>query len=438
MDTVSYTASPDVRQTSLARRVLAAGAAGQFVEFYDFAVYGFSVVIIAHLFFPQSDPVASISSAFAAYGVAFIARPLGGVIFGTLGDRIGRKAVLFITLLSIGAATALIGVLPTHSQIGIWAPVLLLVCRLVQGFSAGAEAVGAPSFVLEHAPVHRRAVWIGITIGMSAVPVIVAGVFILVLTHFITTDSYNSWGWRIPFLVAAPLSFIGLYIRNQTEESHTFESAAAESRTKHVTPLSESFRHNRQRMMQVFFVVALNGLAYYVLVGYLVTYMQTVTKISFQDALLSNAVGLLVVAIFLPLFGFVSDKVGRKPMLLTGAVLIALTSIPLFKLLDAGNGLAGAIGAQVVLAGCLTVYGAGAYTFFVEIFPTSVRFTGAAIAYNLAYAVFGGTAPFVGTYLVRTTGNATAPGYYLAALATVVFFVVLTVPETRGRDLNQH
>ena len=428
-------ATSATRSSSAARRVLGAGAVGHFVEFYDFAIYGFSVVTIAKLFFPAGDPVVGILAAFAVYGVAFVVRPLGGVFFGALGDRIGRRKVLALTLLSIGGATALIGLLPSYEQIGILAPVLLLLCRLVQGFSAGGEAVGAPSFVLEHAPRDRRALWIGITTAMSAVPSIVAGIFILGLTTAMSAEDYASWGWRIPFLVAAPLSLVGLYIRRKTEESEAFKQAVSRPGAKESSPLRETFLRNRLRMTQVFFIMSLNALTFYFLVGYFVTYLQTVAKLSQADALLSNAAGLLTFSLLLPLAGRISDTVGRKPMLLAGALCVALVSLPAFWLLTSGT-LANAVSAQILLAAALSLYGGGSYTFFVELFPTSTRFTGAAISYNASYALFGGTAPFVGTFLVRETGNSAAPGYYLAAIAVCVFLIALTVPETARRDLG--
>ena len=418
-------------------RVLIAGAVGQFVEFYDFAIYGFSVVMIAKLFFPQTDPVAGVLAAFAVYGVAFVVRPLGGVFFGTLGDRIGRRKVLAITLLSIGAATAIIGLLPTYGQIGLLAPAALLVCRLVQGFSAGGEAVGAPSFVLEHAPIERRGFWIGITIAMSAIPSIVAGVMILGIVNSMSAESYASWGWRIPFLIAASLSAIGLYIRHKTEESDAFIKAVEERGTQKKVSLRDSLRSSRLRMLQVFMIVSLNALTFYFMVGYFVTYLQTVVKLTQQESLISNAAGLLTFSILLPLCGRLSDRIGRKPMLLAGSLLIAVLSVPTFNLLTQHT-LQSAIFAQIILAVCLAVFGGGSYTFFVELFPTSVRFTGAAISYNISYAVFGGTAPFVGTYLVKLTGNPMAPGFYLATLAALVFVAALTVPETARRDLNKH
>ncbi|WP_433850766.1 MFS transporter [Brucella pseudogrignonensis] len=430
----AQTASPNTNayeKQVAAKRVLTAGAVGQFVEFYDFAIYGFTVVTIAKLFFPNTDPVVGILEAFAIYGLAFVARPLGGVCFGMLGDRLGRKAVLYITLLGIGGATAVIGLLPTYHQIGVLAPILLLVCRLIQGFSAGGEAVAAPAFVYEHAPPHKRGFWVCITIACSAVPSIIAGILILGLSHSMSLESYESWGWRIPFMIALLLSVVGVYIRRQTEESEAFLRASEEAERTGGPKISHSFQNgNLKRMIQVFLIVSVNALTFYFMVGYFVTYMQTVVKLTQQQALISNAIGLLTFSIALPIGGMISDKIGRKPMLLAGSLVIAVLAIPLFWLLNLGFG--GAILAQVILATCLGIYGGGSYTFFVELFPTKVRLTGAAIAYNISYAVFGGAGPFVGTYLVHLTGNPASPGIYLAGVAAIAFLFAFTVPETRN------
>ncbi|QKJ87612.1 MFS transporter [Paramixta manurensis] len=426
-----------ITATSGDKRVLMAGAIGQFIEFYDFAIYGFSVVIIAKLFFPQTDPVAGILAAFAVYGLAFIARPLGGIFFGVLGDKVGRRKVLSVTLLGIGGATAIIGLLPSYGKIGLWAPAALLICRLIQGFSAGGEAIGAPSFVLEHAPANKRGLWIGITIAMSALPSIFAGVLILGIASVIPAESYNSWGWRIPFLIAAPLSVIGLYIRNRTEESEAFKQVIASKKNAPTSTLLGKVSHNKIKMLQVFLIVSLNALTFYFMVGYFVTYLQTVVKLSQTQALFSNAVALLVFSILLPCGGFLSDKIGRKPMMITGSLLIVLLSFPAFWLLTSQT-LLGAMAAQVLLAILLSIFGGGSYTFFVELFPTHSRFTGAAISYNLSYTIFGGAAPFVATWLIKLTNLPIAPAFCLGGVAFIVFLTALWVPETFRHDLNRN
>lgn len=361
-------------------------------------------------------------------------RPLGGLFFGALGDRIGRRKVLFITLLAIGVATALIGLLPTYASIGVAAPILLVVCRLIQGFSAGGESVGAPAFVFENAPVNRRGFWLNLTLAATALPSVVGGTLILVLSSTMSAQAFNSYGWRIPFLLALPLAFFGLWIRSKTEESEAFKEVMAKHEHKEYSPIREAFRENKVRMLQVIFVMALTAMGFYFLSGYFVSYVQVTGNLSREQSLLANAVAMALYAVLLPIGGIIGDRVGRKPMLITGAAALAVLAVPCFMMVTSGS-LPLAIAGQLLFVVPMCTYGGGCYTFFVEIFTTETRFTSAAISYNVAYALFGGTAPFIGTMLVSATGLKSSPGFYMAGAAVIVLLLLVftRVPETRPR-----
>ncbi|WGW11651.1 MFS transporter [Saxibacter everestensis] len=421
------------KPTGMQKRVLLGGSVGQFIEFYDFTLYGLSAVIFSQLFFPPGNELAALLGTFATFGVAFVIRPLGGLFFGALGDKIGRRRVLAITLFTVGGATALMGVLPTYGQIGAFAPVLLVLCRLAQGFSAGGESVGGPSFVFEHAPVNKRGFWINITLAATALPSVVAGTLILILSQSMPDESFASWGWRIPFILALPLAIFGVWIRNRTVESDLFKEALKEQ-TKEFSPIREAFAENKLRMVQVIFVMGLTAMGFYFLSAYFVTYIQTTGNLSREQALLTNAAAMALYAVLLPIGGIIGDRLGRKPMLIMGSAAIAILAIPCFMLVTSGS-LPLALLGQALFVIPLCLYGGGCYTFFVEIFTTKTRFTSAAISYNVSYAAFGGTAPLIGTAIVGQTGVSASPGYYMAGAAVIVFLLVtLTkLPETRGR-----
>lgn len=417
------------------RRVLLGGAVGQFVEFYDFALYGLSALIIAATFFPGQGTATSVVTTFATYGVAFAVRPLGGVVFGIIGDRAGRRTVLVSTILLMGVATAVMGSIPSYADIGVLAPVLLLVCRVAQGFSAGGESVGAATFVFEHAPERSRGLWIGICLGVTALPAVTGGGLFLALAAFMSEESFAAWGWRIPFWLALPMALLGLWIRLRTEESEEFLRAKEQDPETSAAPIRMAFRRDKLRMLQVVFVMGLAALNFYLLSGYMVTYVQLAGELSRSASLAVNGAAMLLFAILLPTFGRVGDRYGRRPLLRVGSGLLAVLAVPSFLLVTSGNFALALLGqALYVLVAC--VYGGAAYVFFLELFRTGNRFTTAAIGYNVGFALFGGTGPLIGAALVEATGLPVAPGWYVAivALLVCVLIVVLRVPETRVGD----
>jgi len=413
------------------KRVLAGGAVGQFIEFYDFSLYGLSALILAKQFFPAESAFAGLLATFAAFGVAFVVRPLGGLFFGALGDRIGRRPVLFITLMAIGVATAGIGLLPAFGTLGYLAPVALVLLRLVQGFSAGGESVGAPAFVLEHAPVERRGLWLCITLSATALPGVLSGGLILAIHGIFGAAAYAEWAWRLPFLLALPLSVMGFWIRRRTEESPEFQKVLKAAAAKEYSPVREAFRSNGRRMAQVTLICGLTALAFYNLAGYFVTFLQTSAGLSREASLAINASVMVVLALVSPFAGLLSDRIGRRPMLQIGSAAMAVIAVPAFLMIVSGQ-LWLVIAGQLLYVLPLAFYSAGSSTVFVEIFQTRTRFTSAAVSYNVGYALLGGTAPIIGTWLVQSTGSAVSPGIYLAVYAAAVALLVRFggVPET--------
>ncbi len=414
-------------------RPLIGAGVGTFIEFYDFTIYALTVPVIAAQFFPKGNQGVAVIAAFAVYGVAFVVRPLGGIVFGPIGDRYGRRRVLTLVLTLIGLATALIGVLPTYSTIGVLAPLALVALRLLQGLSAGGEVISATSFAMEHAPPNRRSMWISTVVATSALSAIAGTLVILGLTAAIPSAAFGSWGWRLPFLIALPLSLIGVYIRLRTDESPVFEQAQ-QADALSSTPVRESVRRNGKSIVLAFALAAMSNLGFYYMAGYFPTYLQVTAGLSRTSALLANGVGLAAFAVSIPLFGLLADRYGRRLAVRLGAGLLAVVSVPAFLLAGSG-GMVGAVIGPLLLTVSLAVFGGGSFAAVLELFPTRTRLSGAAVGYNLG-TLLGGTAPLVASTLVQTTGNPTAPGYYVASIAVLVLIVALFIPETRKVDIN--
>lgn len=416
------------------RRVITSSALGQFVEWYDFVIYAYSAAILAKLFFPKEDPVAGMLFVFAGYAVGFLMRPLGGIVFGLLGDRIGRRTVLVIVIVAMGAGTMGIGLLPTYQSVGVLAPILLVVCRMVQGFSAAGETVGSNAFVAEHAPDGKRGLYTSFTYSFSTLPSVVASLFVLLLTTSLGAEAYEAWGWRIAFLIGGPMALVGLYIRSRVDESPVYEAAKAAKATaeaKHVTLEKTS---TRQAVIQTLALAALSSLAFYTISGYMVSYLTTGAKLPQSQALLTNGIALFVAVICFWAGGALSDRFGRKPILFTAISATIVLYLPAFWLAGLGYMWSALIG-QLIIAIIFGLYWGAFGITVIELFPTRNRVSGAMISYNIAYTVFGGTAPLLATWLIARTGVLVAPGIYMMVVAIVVFILVRKLPETSRSNL---
>lgn len=423
----SNTASSSRSKNPVLRRVLGSAAIGQFVEWYDFVIYAYTASVIATLFFPTDDRVASLLATFAVYAVGFIMRPLGGIILGHLGDKIGRRSILATVILLMGGSTAAIGLLPTYEQIGVLAPILLVICRLVQGASAGAETAGSNSLVAEHSPQNRRGLYVSFTYAFANLPAVFAALFVLLLTNTMGAELFSSWGWRIPFIVGGLFALVGLYIRLRVDETPAFVAARANNQVAKF-PLLAALRDHPKQIFFAFALAALAGLGFYTLTGYFTTYLKEAVGLSANDALISNSIALFAAFIVMPIAGWASDRIGRRPMLLIGTIASAVAAVPAYALASSGSLLTAILG-QTLLAVALSLFFGPFGVAFLEIFPARVRFSGGAFGYNAAYVIFGGTAPFFSIWLVDVTGNLLAPAFYMAIVAIIVTLVALRLPE---------
>ncbi|MEW6637038.1 MAG: metabolite/H+ symporter [Actinomycetota bacterium] len=418
-----------------ARRAVTAGAIGNFVEWYDFSVYGFFAAAIATQFFPSDDPVASLLATFAVFAVAFFMRPLGAFVFGHYGDRLGRRGALATAVIMMGVATMLIGVLPGYGQIGVLAPILLVFARLLQGFSAGGEWGGAASFMVEYAPSSKRGLY-GSWQQFSIVAGLLTGSGMGGLLGLILSEeALNAWGWRIPFIFGAVLGAVGLYLRLRLEDTPEFRKIEAKHEVESAPVKQSLTTHRGAALTAIGFTMAWT-VSYYILLTYMPTYVSSTLGLPLSQALISNAIGLVVLMVLIPFTGMLSDRIGRKPLLIGFSALIAVLTYPLFLLIGT-QVLALIILGQVLFGVIISLFSGPGPAALVEMFPTNVRYSALGISYNLAVALFGGTAPFIATFLISRTGSNLSPTFYLIAAAVVTLIVVFRMKETYREPLRE-
>lgn len=360
-------------------------------------------------------------------------RPVGGIVFGRLGDRLGRVRMMVVTVVTMGACTMLIGLVPTYQHIGIAATVLLVAARLGQGLSMGGETSGAYSFLLESAPEGKRARWLGYGAAMAFLPAAVVGMFIVGLRSAMGDDAFQEWGWRIPFLLGGLLGLIGLLLRARLTDPEEFVEARKAEHVK--DPLRAVFRTQRRSMLNAGFLSSVNGLVTYALNGYLYTYLITVVGLGQIPALLVTSAGIAGGAILYPVTGALADHYGRKPLLIAGTLWTAAGIYPAFALASSGS-VAAAFGTAFILMIGTALTTTPQFAVQAELFPTSMRYSGHAIATNLGNALFGGTVALVSGVLVSATGSAVAPAFYIMGVSIFALVVVLFTPETKDFDLR--
>lgn len=414
-------------------RVLATASIGNLIEWFDFALYAYSATAISKAFFPEGDGTASLLGTLAVFGVSFLLRPLGGLVFGRMGDRAGRRNVLSIVVIGMGVCTVLMGLIPPYATIGVAAPVLLVLTRLGQGLFSGGEYAGASTFLVEYAPENRRGMWAGISVATGTLPFAFAGFVVLAFTAM-PAPAYDSYGWRLPFLIAGPVALVGLYLRLRMDDTPAFQAIEDDDRKESVPLRTVVTRHWRSVLL-VMAIAGLNSVAMYMLTSYMPTYLEENTGTGASAAAITNSAVVILACVLVPFLGRLSDAIGRRKVLLTGAAGLVVLAGPAFWVLSHGS-VATAVLGQVIFVlpfGCVA---AVLSTVMCELFPTRVRYSGSAAGYNVAYAVFGGTAPFVGQLLVERTGSLSAPGWYVAVLALLVLPVALKLPETYRRRLD--
>ncbi|MER7049842.1 MFS transporter [Streptomyces jumonjinensis] len=442
--TDAKTAAPDgpARSGGIAR-IVGASLIGTTVEWYDFFLYGSAAALVFNtLFFPTSDPLVGTLIAFVTYAIGFAARPLGGVVFGHFGDKIGRKKLLVVSLLMMGGATFAMGLLPTYDSIGIAAPILLTVLRLIQGFALGGEWGGAVLIVSEHGGDKHRGFWASWPqAGAPGGNLLATGVLAL-LAAVQSEAAFQSWGWRIPFLLSGVLVVIGLWIRVSVSESPVFLAAQAKAEAdaargvKAQPPVVEVFRRSWREVLAAIGTRFGENVSYYILTSFLLVYVTTHLELPKSTALNAVLIGSAVHFVTIPLWGALSDRLGRRPVTLIGSVGMALWAFAFFTLVDTESFTVITLSVTVGLLLHGAMYGPQA-AFISEMFDTKVRYSGASMGSQLASIVAGALAPIIAIELLKDYGSSTPVAVYLCAAAVITTVTVAVVKETRGRDLSR-
>lgn len=422
----SITATKGHRDVML-RRAIASCAVGQVFEIYDFVIYGFMASAIAHAFFPSADPVAALLSTFATFAVGFLFRPLGAIVIGSFGDRYGRRQALVLTISMMAIATGLIGLIPTYASIGIAAPILLVICRMFQGFSTGGEWGGAAAFLVEYAPTEHRGFISSFQQAGTALGLLVGTLVAGLLTYYLDAETFQSWGWRIPFLLGFLLGPIGHYLRTHVAETPAFTQTVV-TETVAQSPLREALTTQRGPLLVAFAFSISPCVIYWTFLVYLPTFAQQQLHISPSATLFSTTFSGVIYLILAPIFGALSDRVGRKPLLYASFIGTAVLGYPLFSYLVSAQSIAAMVMVQAVATIVLSLCTGVICAVLSEIFPTRIRYTALSVSYGLSVAIFGGFAALIATALIRWTGDPLAPAYYVifGGIASLIatFFIV--------------
>ncbi len=404
------------------RKVLVAGGVGTVIEVYDLLIYGYLAAILAGQFFPSSDPTAALLATFAIFALGSFVRPLGAVVFGHVGDRFGRRPALAFSLLLMTVATTAFGLLPTYAAVGLLAPVLMVLCRILQGLSASAELPGALLLMLEHAPADRRGLTAAIGNVANGVALAAAAAVSLLLSTTLTPDQLAGWGWRVAFLIGAPLGLVGLYVRTRLLDSPEFVALGEQARQGRA-PIARAVRTAKRGLVLLTVWSGAHAIAGYTLTVAMPAYLIR-TGLSPADAYTANLVAVLASTGFALLGGYLIDRfpLRRVALVIMGGT--AVTAVPAFLIITRYPTLIGAVAGQTLCSMFVGPALAVGAVLAMKLFPTGIRFTSFAVPAGIAIGLFGSTAPFVSTWLTAVTGSPLAPGFYVLAAASVGTLVV--------------
>jgi MHS family proline/betaine transporter-like MFS transporter len=417
-----------------AKKATAVAAFGTFIEYYDFSVYGYVAATLSIVFFPSDNPTVSLLNTFLVFGSAFVVRPLGALFFGRLGDRAGRRVSLVASIGLMSLAAALTGLLPGYATIGVAAPILLVILRMLQGFSTGGEIGGAASYIREWAPKDRRSLYISFIPGVGVFGKACAAGMAALAASLVPEDSMEAWGWRLPFLLAVPLGLLCLYLRLKIEDTPEFRDTDVTERTNR-KPLKELMADHRGPLTKVMAISTVQNVGTYVGTVFVASYLSTVLDFSKGQAATIVLLAVLTAAVFIPLCGQLGSRLGGKRVLIVSYLAYIALTIPSFLLMGRGSvglAIAGLVLGMVPYALCQ----AGTYTVMPEFFPVQVRNTGVAFGHSIGAVIGGGAGPYVSTWLIDATGSTLVPAYILVAFG--LFGLALALGAVRRSTSADH
>lgn len=441
--------TPQTEEQAMVRKVAVSSFLGNFIEWFDYASYSYFATTIALVFFPTDNHTVAMLQTFGVFALSFILRPIGALFWGGYGDKKGRKAALAHSIMFMSGASFLIGCLPSYSVIGVGAPILLLLLRMVQGFSASGEYAGAATFLGEYAPTSKRGIYCSLIPASTAIGLLAGSTLATLMTANMNSSAMVGWGWRVPFLLAGPLGLIVLYIRTKLSDSPVYQSmndalesksaASADgqvvSKSGMFAPLAELFHNHLKALIISFGACVLNAVGFYTVLTYLPTYLSDTVG---MDATQSGTITTIcLVAYVFMVFGMghISDKFGRKKVLIGACVAFIVLTVPAFLILNTSQ-FWPVLLVELAMCATLTANDGTLSSYLTETFPTSVRFTGFAFSFNLANAIFGGTASFIATVLIALTGSSIAPAWYMVGVAAIALVAMILSHENTDKDLN--
>lgn len=413
--------------------VFLAGIVGNILEWFDFSIYGFLAPVLASLFFKLEDPIVALLAAYGGFTTGFIMRPLGALIYGEIGDKRGRKTALIVSIIFMGISTFCMGVLPTYAKWGAFATILLIILRMVQGISVGGEFAGSAVFMAEYAPENRRGIYSSAALSSAFIGMLLASALGAFLSKSMTRNMFFDKGWRILFMSGIVIAILGLIARLHISDTPIFKHLKEKSHS----PIKDAFKHSLFQIFQAIGITSGGSVCIYLLFIFMPTYFSIFLNVTFYKALLFNSINMIVLAASCVFSGYISDKIGRKKIMLISSIVIFISSLPLFILLQINSDLIKFF-TQFIMALLSGAFLGPMMAILVELFYTKTRYTSLSIGYNIGFTIFGGITPLVGTFIIKLFNSTISPAFYLMFCMLISAITLISTKESAFEVLKKN